>query len=488
MTATAASAWRSIAHGLFDLGRAAVEAVAALVALALSSLLRAAGAAYSAVPAQRRRPLGLGFGALLLAALYFACTALPTRTAFDAYRRLRGYWGLGGWCEPYSPPRVDYSFAGADGPALSWEGEAEFWRNFPCARSNYRIVLPDAPAGTAAPSPFSSAAATHAAAATVEGAATAVPSTVATAAAAALTDAGRRAAPPGDDCRSTIVTGLFDIGRENWASYPRTKAAYMHDAAVVLSLPNRMVLFTSPDLVDHFVAERRRHGLMDRTIVFGMSVYCIPYAWLLEPVTRIMCSADFAYGSRYSEIPERQQPFYNLIMYAKTLFLKAAATLPQAAVASPYYTWLDLGCHPPMCDTAMAGKCLDPSPWARVDGIRIAMTAPQTPAVWAQDDVTWAKTHHVHMAGTIFGTGRLHAAQLADTFANALLTLMAQGMLCYDQTIFALAFRRWPERFDVFPVFFDNWADIVMTFARQTTPIGELPSEWRAPQGQPQGA
>ena len=78
------------------------------------------------------------------------------------------------------------------------------------------------------------------------------------------------------------MTGLFDIGREHWASYSRKKSAYLHDARVVLGLPNRMVIFTSPDLVDHFVAERRRRGLMDRTVVFGMSVYCIPYAWLLE--------------------------------------------------------------------------------------------------------------------------------------------------------------------------------------------------------------
>jgi hypothetical protein len=146
-------------------------------------------------------------------------------------------------------------------------------------------------------------------------------------------------------------------------------------------------------------------------------------------------------------------------MYAKTLFLKAAATLPFASVNASYYTWLDLGCHEPMCGEAwMAGRCLDPSPWARRDRIRIAITAPMSPAVWAQDDVAWAKTHHVHMAGTVFGTSRAAAAALADAFADALSAIMAQGMLCYDQTIFALAFRRAPQLFDAFPVFFNNCA------------------------------
>jgi hypothetical protein len=81
-----------------------------------------------------------------------------------------------------------------------------------------------------------------------------------------------------------------------------------------------------------------------------------------------------------------------------------------------------------------------------------------SPAVWAQDDVAWAKTHHVHMAGTVFGTSRAAAAALADAFADALAAIMAQGMLCYDQTIFALAFRRAPQLFDAFPVFFNNCA------------------------------
>ena len=58
-------------------------------------------------------------------------------------------------------------------------------------------------------------------------------------------------------------------------------------------------------------------------------------------------------------------------------------------------------------------------------------------------------------------------------------------MLCYDQTVFALAFRRAPQLFDAFPVFFDNWKNIVRHYSRQTVPNGELPSEWRTPQGHP---
>ena len=435
----------------------------------------------------RRRALWLLLACVAASAVLFRAFVHDSFYNFtwrDLYRRTLSYWGVG-WCEPYTPPRTEHRFAPHEGAGLSWAGDENFWRLFPCARDNYRVVLPD---GAAASGEVGGLAA-GAAAAAAAGAAAAPPPAASPSpsspSSSSSSSSSSASPPPADSCRSTLVTGMFDIGREHWASYPRSHAAYLRNAELVLGLPNRMVLFTQPDLVDHFVAERRRRGLMDRTMVVGMSVYCVPYAWLLEPVTRLMCSDGFSRGAAFLEIPERQQPFYNLLMYAKTLFLQAAAALPLAGVNSSYYTWLDLGCHDPMCEPWMAGRCLDPSPWTREDRIRIALTTPMSPAVWAEDDATWAKNHHVHMAGTVFGTSKRAAAQLADTFSDALHVLIAQGMLCYDQTIFALAFRRWPERFDVVHVLFDNWNKIVSYYSRQTVPQGELPAEWRTRQGQP---
>ena len=303
----AAGAGVSPLHAALELVRALLSFAAWLAASAASLAGRCCGGAWALVPAQRRRPLALAAGALLLAAALYGALFFPQRAALDQWRRLRQYWGVG-WCEPYSPPRIDYSFAPHEGPGLAWEGDADFWKEFPCAREGYRVVLSDGEV----PHYSSPAVAAEAAAAAAKakGAAAGAGAGTGAGSAGAAGSAAAAPPPPPDDCDSTIVTGLFDIGREHWASYSRQKSAYLHDARVVLGLPNRMVLFTSPDLVDHFVAERRRRGLMDRTVVIGMSVYCIPYAWLLEPVTRIMCSADFSRGSAYLEIPERQQPFY----------------------------------------------------------------------------------------------------------------------------------------------------------------------------------
>ena len=372
--------------------------------------------------------------------------------ASDSFNRVLQYIGIGE-CRPYVMPRKEYSFKPEEGPGFRWEGDREFWKHFPCARDTYRVVLPDGAedAGDIFGAPKSSG-----------GKATGTPSST-----------------PIETCRSTVVTAIFDIGREKWSTYSRSMKEYLGNAKIVTSMTNKMVIFTSPDLVDYFVAERRSHGLMDRTMIIGMDVYCIPYAWLLEPVTRIMCSTEFTRGAAYLEIPERQQPFYNIIMYAKTLFLQAASTLPFKSVNSSYYTWLDLGCHGPMCTDSNRGQCMDPSPWTRDDRIRIGMTTPMSQNLWALDDVSWAKKHPVVFAGTIFGTSKKGAAQLADTFWDALSTLMAQGYVCSDQSIFSLAYRRWPERFDLFYLFYDRWDLLANFYGRKTLPAETVSSEWK---------
>ena len=86
------------------------------------------------------------------------------------------------------------------------------------------------------------------------------------------------------------------------------------------------------------------------------------------------------------------------------------------------------------------------------------------------------------MAGTVFGTARAAAGRLADAFADALSAIMAQGMLCYDQTIFALAFRRAPQNFDAFPVFYDNWVRLLEGKAGEMG-FGRPPAQAYSPTG-----
>jgi len=369
---------------------------------------------------------------LLLLLLAAACAyfAYGPSVLYNYARLGLGYLGFG-WCDPYSVPRRDATYRGAEsGAEVHWEGEGEFWSKLPCARSSYRVILPTG------------------------------------------TDAVT------EQCGSTIVTAMFDVGREHWATYARSNANYRTKAATVLALKNPMVIFTSPDMVDDFEATRRAAGLGGRTLLVASDVHCTPTSWLLQPVSKVMCSASYMQRAAYPEVPERQQPWYNLIMYAKAAFVEAAALLPQPSIVRPWVTWLDLGCHGPMCEPSLAGKCLDPAPWADPTRIRIAQTQPVPPGRISDGPVEFYKAHHIHFAGTIFGTGRDNARHLATTFRDSLMWLLGQGVVCYDQTVFFWAWARVPEAFEVVFVYFDEWAEIVTGYAGGGHPgVGEKLAE-----------
>jgi len=359
--------------------------------------------------------------ACLVAAAVGAYAYFGHRTTVNGVRLALGRTGLGGWCDPHPVPRARRSYAGPEsGASASWPGDAAFFDKLPCARDEYRVVQPGPAADDAA-----------------------VP----------------------DACASLIVTAMFEIGRASWATYARSNALYRQKAATVLSLTNPMVIFTGPGFADDFLGARRAAGLGGRTLVVETDVHCVPPAWLLKPVSKVMCSPEYAYGAAYPEVPERQQPWYNLLMFAKPALLEAAAALPHAGLARGYVTWLDLGCHDPMCDEAMGGRCFDPPAGAARDRVRIAQTAPVPPGVIEAGPVPFFKAHRVHFAGTVFGTGRANAGALAAAFRDTTLWLLGQGVVCYDQTVFFWAWARAPHLFEAYAVFFDEWADIARDFA-----------------------
>ena len=340
---------------------------------------------------------------------------------YNAVRYTASFLGWG-WGEPSIVPTTVYHFSGAEGPALTWEHDEVFWRNFPCARDAYRIWLPEAPQAGAAP-------------------------------------------PRPRTCRSLTVTAFFDIGRSKWLPpFARSVDEYLQNAKTVVATLNPMVIFTSPDLAEGIIADRRVAGLMDRTLVVGMSLQCTPEAWSEAGARQVMYQPSQWTGNIYLGTPERQHPWYNVVMWMKAAFVTAAASLPQPELAADWVTWLDLGCHGPMCSAALKGECVDPAPWAPPDRIRIAQVMPITDKLAAFSPQEFVGGHVVTFAGTIFGIGREHAAGAMAFFRDTAAYLVSRGVADTDQTVFHFAFLRKPEAFGAYHVFFHKWSLIVTDY------------------------
>jgi len=319
---------------------------------------------------------------------------------------------------------MSYNFPPSKSSSIHWEREGEFWENFPCNRSFYRIWLPEGKFNLDSPAV----------------------------------------------CTSTIVTAFFDIGRESWPFISRKITAYLMKAKVVQSLKNPMVFLSSPEFAERFVAARRSAGLMDRTLVIACDVGCAPQMWLLEDTQELMCNADSIKAlwsfSPYLAVPERQEPVYNVLMWMKAGLVRAAATLPHPALSSTkWLTWLDFGCHDPMCDkNALVGRCVDPAPWSRPERVRIAQTSTADDALMRMDPISWTRQHRVLFAGTVFGVPRSSARELMDGFLDTVAWLFTRGVADSDQTVFAWWWARASGPvLDSYPVSGD-WHDIVRKY------------------------
>jgi hypothetical protein len=206
-----------------------------------------------------------------------------------------------GWspyaCSTWAPTRTPLEglARGRPGPAVpAWPGDGAFWDALPCARSEYVVDLPAN--GSAA------------------------------AAAAAA-------------CGATVVTAWFDIGRSSWATYARPTQQYLDNMRLVMSVRNPMVVFTTAEFAGPIQAMRAAAGMLDvTTTVVLSSLRCSPVAHLEHQVAGVMCDPAYLEEARHPETPERTQPWYNLLMWAKPAFVQLAARMPHTA--APYYVWL----------------------------------------------------------------------------------------------------------------------------------------------------
>lgn len=359
--------------------------------------------------------------AVVAASLFMTLRLFPGSFSYHCLRYAASFLGFG-WCEPIAPPRVQHVFSGAEGPSLRWEGDAAFWASFPCARTAYRVWLPEAPAPNAP-------------------------------------------APPPRDCASLTVTAFFDIGRARWMPpFARSVSEYLGNAKTVVATRNPMVIFTSPEHAETLVAARRALGLMDRTLVVGMDIHCAPEAWNEPDARAAMCEPANWAGNIYLGTPERQHPWYNVVMWMKAAFMSAAAALPHPELQASWVTWLDLGCHGPMCFEEMKGQCVDPAPWAPRDRLRIAQVDVVPDSVAVATPSEFVRLHRVTFAGTIFGASREHVRAAMDFFRDTNAVLLGRGVADTDQTVFHFMFLRQPEAFAAYHLYFNDWHGVVREY------------------------
>lgn len=135
----------------------------------------------------------------------------------------------------------------------------------------------------------------------------------------------------------TVVTGFFDIGRENWKHFQRPLTSYLSYFHNLLQLRAPMIIFCENKFVD-FVSTSRRLIPFDTKIIpteiFELFMY--RYKTVLEDIQK---DPNYAKDHPNPTCPEIAIPNYSLVVNSKLDLLYKGSLLAK----TEYCCWLDAG-------------------------------------------------------------------------------------------------------------------------------------------------
>jgi protein YibB len=146
------------------------------------------------------------------------------------------------------------------------------------------------------------------------------------------------------DLNTTLVTGLYDIGRENWNSpFNRSYSNYFKYFENVLSLNSNIVIYIDEKDLEKVIILRSKidPDLKKTKIILNKFTNLETYK-LFYSKTKSVMKSDFFIKNRWdSHTPEMLYPEYNIINFNKLSFLEES--IKNNWFHTEYYMWIDAG-------------------------------------------------------------------------------------------------------------------------------------------------
>ena len=140
---------------------------------------------------------------------------------------------------------------------------------------------------------------------------------------------------------TTVVTALFDIGRDTWEYYTLAQSMYLGWYRNTLSLNTNHVIYTDEVYYDKILEILKEHGTSKNVRVYVKKLKDLPaYQLYHEKLNVLMMSEAFKKQVSF-QVPEMLYPLYNIIMFNKMFFL--ADAIENNPFDSDDFIWADAG-------------------------------------------------------------------------------------------------------------------------------------------------
>ncbi|KAK3594537.1 hypothetical protein CHS0354_023593, partial [Potamilus streckersoni] len=137
----------------------------------------------------------------------------------------------------------------------------------------------------------------------------------------------------------TLVTALYDIGRENWSEWGRNFNIYLEHFKKVLALNVHLAVFVDKSLLEFI--KHNRQGKLDKTRVQVVQFSDLEIFQYYNPIKDIMNSLEFLENNEMLAHPEAFSPEYVILMNNKIFFMKTIVDINP--FRSTHFFWIDAG-------------------------------------------------------------------------------------------------------------------------------------------------
>jgi hypothetical protein len=140
----------------------------------------------------------------------------------------------------------------------------------------------------------------------------------------------------------TIVTALFDIGRDTWDSYGLSYDSYLYWFKNLLMYNTNMVIYTETKFLEKIKNFRKiSDPNFEKTIFIIKNLEDLDtYKLYFERIKKLMSSEDFQKKKQF-DVPEMTKPLYNIVIFNKLFYIKES--IEKKHFNSDFFIWMDAG-------------------------------------------------------------------------------------------------------------------------------------------------
>lgn len=240
--------------------------------------------------------------------------------------------------------------------------------------------------------------------------------------------------------KTSIVTALFDIGREK---YGRSMDTYLDWFEQTLSLNANMVIFTEERFVD-FIWKHRNES---NTEVIIQNLTDIPYYRYYDRIEEIIKNPTYQLKIKDNSRIECNLALYSIIQYSKFEWIEHA--INNNTFNSEYFFWMDAGC-------SRFFDYYNGSAWPNINKLPknkflIQGNINTNRYLKSFNEQDYIYENNCILVGTLFGGQKdimlTISTGINDIFAN---DMLSQDIVNNEQIALALLYVKNPDLFEVY--------------------------------------